>query len=163
MMWTRGAVSTERLVLSIGIVLFVVLLGFYAFEGLIYAQLVTIPSSSTPVYLEFLQSIAGVVPLLLLLLVGFSVRRATGRPGTLLFAFVLVEVVGLALTLSAIYLLNFNAPSTIFLAIGVLYLASGICSAVGVFLLLLLALPPRPHAPLPSATASPTPALPPSP
>jgi hypothetical protein len=162
-MWSRGTTLKEQWLLPIGVVVLIVWLGFYAWETLLYAQLITFPQNSVALT-EVVATIPVVATTVMILLVGFTIQFVRKRPRPLFVAFVVLEVASLAFSLgaTAYFLSTFppfppGASYTIYVS---LFLASAVSSALGAFLLLVLALPARRLAPLPPAIAPVTPSPP---
>ncbi len=140
-MWARFAPPRIRIFLTLGLVLLALTLGVALYTTLLVEGLVGPPFIPYP-FNEVVFVIPSVSLTGLLLLAGISLWPAAGRPRLLLIAFLLFEIAGLALTLGArvyLVLFGFAGPGAYYF-VNALELAAGACTAVGTFLLLLLAL-----------------------
>ncbi len=140
-MWARFGPPRIRILLILGLVLFALTMGVALYTTLLVEGLVGPPFIPYP-FDEVVFVIPSVSLTALLILAGISLWPAAGRPRLLLVAFLLFEIAGLALTLgSRVYLILFGlAGPGVYYFVNALELAAGVCTAIGTFLLLLLAL-----------------------
>ncbi len=153
MLWSRGGIREQRILLVVGIVIFAVWLGWFVFAMLLYAQVI-MPFNS-PFSLSYaFETIPFVALFALVLTVGFSLRLATKAARWLFLAFVLVELAGIAIEVARPFSLAQAAVGNSLLY-GMIVIAPESFSTLGVFFLLLLALQARRDATVPPTSAPP--------